>query len=50
MKKIRFMNSKKKKKKKCYICKIKFCTNENNENEFKLYKKSQRLLALHWKV
>ena len=47
MKKIRFMNSK---KKKMLHMQKKFCTNENNENEFKLYKKSQRLLALHWKV
>ena len=27
------------KQKKCYICKKEFCTNENNDNEFKLYKK-----------
>ena len=28
-----------KKPKKCHICKKEFCTNENNENEFKLNKK-----------
>ena len=27
------------KQKECHICKKEFCTNENNENEFKLYKK-----------
>ena len=29
-----------KKQKECHICKKEFCTNETNENEFKLYKKA----------
>ena len=37
------------KQKERYICKMKFCTNGNNENEFALYKKSQKSLSLHWK-
>ena len=34
----------------CYICKRKFCSDKNDKNRFKLYKKSKRSLPFHSKM